>query len=758
MVIKNKSKKNKKSAKNKIKDTWSFEGGQGFEEENEPKKVYERRQTQERDESIRRSKLKHKERERSKVFNRKMARKVKFGDEEICNSETNITLKVDLKPPKNNITLKNSRPVVDRLQQFIATSLDMNEKIPGNFNELSNNPVEIDRDLQIIGHEEKKISIEQSSHISHVEDMEAIEEEDNDIDKEDVFAETNDQKSCYNWYFSSSDIDGTVSMNQTDIVKCSLTQTLESQEYHRHSTNVVVDAFIQPIDKYSDIPGIGKLWKTTSSEDRAMSNVERSLLPYLSAYVDLFVERGAEISEASLLAAWMTHISVHIVRCRTKVLRNNNKIKQRTGSADPEGGQGGRDQGFVRPRVLLLCPLRSVALAAVAELGRALGSNTTFSSWQRLQDEYGEDEDDAAPENKPVDWQETFSGNLDDDFKLGVQINPGQGKGSGADRGCYVRLFSDFYSSDLLIASPLGLRLAMEGTGPSKLTPDFLSSIEVVVLHQADVMYMQNWDHMDFVLSQLGAKPLLDRGTDFARVRPYFLDGPEATMRHRQCVVSSRFNDPALQAAFRRFANSKAGKVRFLRHDGSRSCSMAAVVSAEPLKQLFQRVPCTALASQEDERFSYFCTHILDPVLRLEQGRTLIVAPSYFSFVRLRNELLRRQADAAFVSEYSRDSEISRGRSRFFHGKHKLLLYSGRAHFFRRFLLRGAAHLIFYSLPEYPHFYSELAGLLSDGEGGGCSVTTLFTKFDHMSLQRVVGAKRAALMLREAAGATFLFR
>jgi hypothetical protein len=36
-----------------------------------------------------------------------------------------------------------------------------------------------------------------------------------------------------------------------------------------------------------------------------------------------------------------------------------------------------------------------------------------------------------------------------------------------------------------------------------------------------------------------------------------------------------------------------------------------------------------------------------------------------------------------FVSEYSRDSEISRGRSRFFHGQKDILLFSGRAHFFR---------------------------------------------------------------------------
>ena len=59
---------------------------------------------------------------------------------------------------------------------------------------------------------------------------------------------------------------------------------------------------------------------------------------------------------------------------------------------------------------------------------------------------------------------------------------------------------------------------------------------------------------------------------------------------------------------------------------------------------------------------------MLDQILKIKQKHTLIVAPSYLSYVRLRNELLRRNVDAAFVCEYSRDSEISRGRSRFFHG------------------------------------------------------------------------------------------
>lgn len=41
-----------------------------------------------------------------------------------------------------------------------------------------------------------------------------------------------------------------------------------------------------------------------------------------------------------------------------------------------------------------------------------------------------------------------------------------------------------------------------------------------------------------------------------------------------------------------------------------------------------------------------------------------------------------------------------------------MLLYTGRAHFFNRYCIRGIHHLIFYSLPECPQFYPEMVNLL----------------------------------------------
>jgi U3 small nucleolar RNA-associated protein 25 len=47
-----------------------------------------------------------------------------------------------------------------------------------------------------------------------------------------------------------------------------------------------------------------------------------------------------------------------------------------------------------------------------------------------------------------------------------------------------VNLYNDFYTSDLLLASPLGLRRIIGGVGDKERDYDFLSSVEVIVVDQ----------------------------------------------------------------------------------------------------------------------------------------------------------------------------------------------------------------------------------------------------------------------------------
>lgn len=99
------------------------------------------------------------------------------------------------------------------------------------------------------------------------------------------------------------------------------------------------------------------------------------------------------------------------------------------------------------------------------------------------------------------------------------------------------------------------------------------------------------------------------------------------------------------------------------------------------------------------------------------------------------------------------EEKIDRARSMFFHSGAHFMLYSERAHFFRRIRLKGIRHLVMYQPPTWPHFYPELVNLMHDAnqnprDGGenSMSVTILYTKYDMLQMASIVGSEQAAKM------------
>lgn len=510
-----------------------------------------------------------------------------------------------------------------------------------------------------------------------------------------------------------------------------------------------------------------------------------------------------------------------------------------------------RDQGFTRARILILCPYRKSAAQIVHTIFNILGPNTSISNLDKFEQDFADPESDDESDDeyfaqfstkkqknflknrskteKPTDWQHVFKGNMDDDFKLGLQINPLQGKGNGKNKGVYLKLFTDFYLSDIIIASPLGLKLALEKESNKAGSSDFLTSIEQVYIHQGDVLYMQNWDHIQFIFDHLNLMPqtlgfnkdkknndkvglkVNDKtdysnnsiiATDFSRVREYFLHNKSKF--YRQLIFTSSFLSPDMLTFLRLYSTNHLGSFR-LKKTWNKDGELSNIKQLYTIKQVFQKLPepqyflkntnlieesnntkksknsdkvsetneklVNNLLSYEEVRFKYFVNVVLKKILLLNDKHIILFVPNYFDFVKVRNELIKQEVSAVFVSEYSRESEISRGRARFFQGLKNILVYSGRAHFFRRFPIRGGSHIIFYSPPEYSHFYSELLNLLAppikakdrmitnkddnteiidEDENEYTSNLTslcLFADYDMLSLSRIVGSDRAKQMI-----------
>ena len=99
--------------------------------------------------------------------------------------------------------------------------------------------------------------------------------------------------------------------------------------------------------------------------------------------------------------------------------------------------------------------------------------------------------------------------------------------------------------------------------------------------------------------------------------------------------------------------------------------------------------------------------------------------------------------------------------ARFFHGQVPIMLYSGRAHFYQRYRMRGAANYVFVSPPDFAHFYPELLGFArAADDGADPTALTLYTRFDALALERVLGAERARACLaadRRVGGADHVF-
>jgi len=545
-----------------------------------------------------------------------------------------------------------------------------------------------------------------------------------------------------------------------------------------------------------------------TAEGNVFSPLQMVLYPAVSRYADVLLTMENRQNRDEISQLLSMHVLDHVLTSRTRVQRHNRRIKELTASSESqtanadnstdlldEGDDRWRDQGYTRPKVLVLFPTRGTCWIFVKQMIRLLGDAAMVDNMDRFDEEYGppamsedgsddEEEDTARVRRKAIlkqkgpEWNELFGDDVndDDDFKLGMSLTPNVVKSAGKKRrnvagnadngsgasGVSVKLFAEFYRSDIILSSPIGLKMVTtkkDDDDEDEETPtdvDFLSSIDICLVTRSDVLLMQNWDHVNGVLDCLNQQPKQISDIDFSRVRNYFLEGQGA--HWRQLILVSSFADPHILSTFRRHSKNVEGQLKIKKKIPSDKASICDVMVR--VKQVFQRVTCQSVTEVGSSRLRYFSDHVLPKLMRLKQKHTLIYIQSYFDFVAVRNLLLKREVDFVSVTEYARISEVSRGRARFLQGRKDIMLYTGRAHFFLRHKIKGARHLIFFGLPEYPEFYPAVVNMLNEGLSDKVqeeeddvsrmpmSSLALYSKFDAHQLERIVGTSHCDRLVR----------
>ncbi|KAL6865121.1 hypothetical protein ACP4OV_016272 [Aristida adscensionis] len=433
--------------------------------------------------------------------------------------------------------------------------------------------------------------------------------------------------------------------------------------------------------------------------------------------------------DSSTMDAYLMHSLNHVHRTRDVVIRNDAKLRN-DADRDISDDASYLDQGFTRPKVLFLLPLKSFARRVVKRLIQLSPLSQKGNATGQFKTLFGESDDEMEkPEHstKPADFDLLFAGDIDDHFLFGIKFTKKS-----------IKLYSNFYSSDIIVASPLALKRKIDGEDGKEKDSDFLSSIEIVVVDHADVISMQNWAHLEAVFEQLNHLPSKEHGTNVMRIRPWYLD--QQAQYYRQTILLSSYLTPEMNALFNGLCFNYEGKVKMV----TEYTGVLPKIQLD-VKQVYERFDASSISEADDARFEHFCNKVYPKIQDSDEGGFLLFVSSYFEYIRISNFLKSKEASFCRIGEATSQQDISRSRLWFFEGQKKILLYSERSHFYHRYKIRGTQHLLIYSLPGRKEFYPELVNMLGESKNPKCNV--LFSRLDILKLERIVGTSAARRLI-----------
>ena len=358
-----------------------------------------------------------------------------------------------------------------------------------------------------------------------------------------------------------------------------------------------------------------------------------------------------------------------------------------------------KDQGFTSPKVLILVPYKMHAKIIMEQLVKLFSNNNWkgITNKKKFMDEYSEFD------------------SMDDCFRLGIGVCFFENK---------MKLYTPFDESDIIIASPLGLKLAKPSDNDKSFKNskvyDFLSSIEIFLMDFSEVFIYQNLEHLNEILSFLNKPPKNNQNiVDINRIKENYANNFGEYLR--QNIIISQFKCLDIDVAINDICKNINGKILL---DGPYENQINLIKNefAEKYKFLnssnyeirYEFKILRDFKEKEDfeEKFNYFTKNIWQNLYESFEKHTIIFVASTFDYMILKSFFKKKSKSVCFISEDTDKRDWQRNRLFFEQGKYKFLLYDERAHFYKKINLKFAKNIFFYSLPEDHKIFNEMIHLI----------------------------------------------
>lgn len=464
---------------------------------------------------------------------------------------------------------------------------------------------------------------------------------------------------------------------------------------------------------------------------KTLTSSQKKLVDPIFQYKDMLYEYDSYTEENEYRDLYTLHILNHVYKTRDQILKNNRKLQD-----NPD--QELLDQGFTRPKVLIVVPTRNTAYEIMLKIIEKSGLEQ-IDKKSKFEDQFHED---SIPFSKPKSFQHIFKGNTNDFFVFGVKFTRKT-----------LKIYSNFYQSDIIFSSPLGMHLILENTDKKKRQDDFLSSIELMIVDQLHSIEFQNISHLLSIFHHINKIPQQQHNADFSRIRIWSINDQSKFLR--QTLIFTKYLTPFANSLINGKCLNLEGRYKNKRIIGIENSAITQI--GLKIRQIFQRLDLPNLSSvdEPDFRFRFFINTIIPTIVKsigYDDG-ILIYIPEYTDYIRVRNYLSEKTTILfGDINEYSNQKQLTSNRSLFQHLKYKVLLYTERLHHFRRYEIKGVKSIIFYKPPTNPEFYYEVVRFigntvfLGNADMNISTVKCVYSKLDSLSLERLVGTQRAAVL------------